>query len=118
MECSASDNNNIFRIFKTFLHLSKINLSSEGGNSNGSGGSVACSNNNRLSALKQGSRDDMGLRRNLSAYGRLRSPTTTPTKTAATAVAAAAAAAGAAGEEAAEAVPEHRKVQATLPDHY
>ncbi len=96
MECSASSNNNIFRIFKTFLHLSKINVSADcgGGGSGDDGGGQqqqqqqaaaaapqrgGGNNNNRLSALRPGTRDDFSLRRNLSAYGRLRSPTASPT---------------------------------------
>ena len=53
LECSASKNQDVALIFKTFLRLSKINF-----------------------GPKCGFKDDggVGLRRNLSAYGRLKSP--------------------------------------------
>ncbi len=54
MECSALDNTNVLNIFRTFLSLSKINFAPP----------------------RMGHQDDesVGLRRNLSAYGRLKSP--------------------------------------------
>jgi len=68
LECSAADNTNIMRIFKTFLRLSKISTAIP---AEAAAAPEAAAFPNAVAGV---ARDDMGLRRNLSAYGRLRSP--------------------------------------------
>lgn len=76
LECSAAENMNIREIFKTFLLLSKINLAPKCGYGNSSDDTALKIPSGRMGSVMNG--DDSpsspsGLRRNLSAYGRLKS---------------------------------------------
>ena len=71
LECSAVDNHNIREIFKSFLKLSKLNFSIKIKASSQDDSELEnpeSVNLNQLSNNKPG-----GLRRNFSAYGRLKS---------------------------------------------
>lgn len=69
LECSAAENSNIREIFRNFLKLSKINVKHE----NNDDSNLSTMSSNFLSTEKIGSQKPGVLKRNLSAYGRLKS---------------------------------------------